>query len=933
MPETDLTSSTVAEAIARDASEASLCALADRIKASAVSNPQRAVELAGQVLSSANASVRVQISALTARAHALSYHNAFAAAQADLQAAASLAQQHGLHAEHGLVMLALVQPLARLGELGQAQATAERAIDLAHAAGLVDAAAKGEVNLGGVRMMRGDPANAIGCYDRALPVLGGNPIVRAMIQSNRAEALLELDRFVDAEQAFLASAEALDAAGQSHASAVAIGNLADLLSRVGRIDEAMMKFEGARARLSALGAHGDALRLLAEQAESLAMAGAPRASIPLYEQAIPGLEAAGLKRELARACLGLGLAALRAGGHAVGAGAGHTLARTSLQRAEQLAIELHIPHLRAESQLAQSELHAASEDLDAARHLIDDATKHLSDRPVRCAAAWATRAALELRAGHLDAAGDAITKAEAALADLPVSPLRVRIMHLRGRRQLLAGQVSDGASALRQAVHQAEEFRGAIRAEMVRVSYLESTQQLYRDAAHAALQADASDGAGVLDITERQRQRSLLETLPVLHSTTDAHLTSELNALYAQLGPSGRSLTKAEGTDQQRLATRVRTRLRQLEHQQAHRAIVMQSTSLNPAVEPMTVEALQARFAPGAAYVSIFVDGDDLSCAILTQRETTVVRRLTTNAHWQTLTRRLDLALARACAGLDDRQQVRSLAEELSNVVLGPISAQLRTIAHLMLAPCGELHAAPLLATWPDRATLPATDSRWYVPSATFAAMRDARHWASTTVNLTSGAAPRVLSIGVADSIAPQAEAEAEGVAACWSNSSLLAGADAAPSAVLAALPQADIVHFAGHALFDAEFPMSSRLMCSGGWITARQLAGAIKPGSIVVLAGCSTARTARFGEEQQGLLRAVLGGGARAVIAAQWPLHDDASSGIVLALHRHLARIACSGLPMSALASALASVQAQAVDAGRPFHQFAGLTLHGGAA
>jgi CHAT domain-containing protein len=149
----------------------------------------------------------------------------------------------------------------------------------------------------------------------------------------------------------------------------------------------------------------------------------------------------------------------------------------------------------------------------------------------------------------------------------------------------------------------------------------------------------------------------------------------------------------------------------------------------------------------------------------------------------------------------------------------------------------------------------------------------------------------------------------------------------------LAALPRADVVHFAGHALFDAEFPMSSRIMCSGGWITARQLAGAIKPGTIIVLAGCSTARAVRFGEEQQGLVRAVLGAGARAVIAAQWPLHDDTSSGIVHALHSHLARIAPAGLNMSALANALANVQTQATDAGRPFHQFAGLTLHGGAA
>jgi CHAT domain-containing protein len=929
VPEPDLTSSTLAEAIASDGSEANLCALANRVKASVAGDPQQAAHLAGQILSTPGAGVRVQISALTARAHALSYQNAFDAAQTDLRAAASLAQAHDLVAEHGLVLLALVQPLARVGDLAAAQRTAERAIELTHAAGLVEPAAKGEVNLGGVRMMRGDPAGAIGCYDRALPVLGANPIVRAMIQSNRAEALLELDRFADAERAFLASAEALDAAGQAHACGVAIGNLADLLSRVGRIDEAMIKFEDARARLTALGAHGDALRLLAEQAESLAMAGAPRASIPLYEQATPGLEQAGLKRELARACLGLGLAALRSGEGA--ASTSSSLARASLQRAEQLATELHIPHLRAESQLALGELHAASGDFQTARHLIAEATTVLTDRPVRCAAAWATRAALELQAHDLDAAEHAITQAEATLADLPVSPLRVRILHVRGRRMMLAGQVAESAQTLARAVQEAEAFRGATRAEMVRVSYLESAQQLYRDAAHAALQNNPDDGATVLDITERQRQRSLLETAPA--AGHDASLTVELNALYAQLGPSGRVQLKAQGDDPHRL----RTRLRQLEQQQAHRSIVTQSASHNPAVEPLPGGTLQGRIAAGEAYVSLFVDGDSLSCAILTSRGVKVHRRLATHAQWQTLTRRLDLALARACAGMDDRQLASTLASELARLVLGPIAGELREASCVMLAPCGDLHAAPLLTAWPERNGLAPASHTWYVPSATFALTRDARHWASTAHTPT--AAPHVVSIGVADSIAPQAEAEASAVAACWAGASLLLGPDASPAAVLAALPQADIVHFAGHALMDSEFPASSRLMCRGGWITARQLADAIRPGAVVILAGCSTARSVRYGEEQQGLVRAVLGAGARAVIAAQWPLHDDAASGIVQALHRHIASLSRadarddSGLSMANLAGTLATVQAHAANAGVPFHQWAGLALHGGAA
>jgi tetratricopeptide (TPR) repeat protein len=908
---TELNLASLSQAVSADPGEANLCALADRVKAGAVRDAQLAVQLAGVLVQAPGASARARVRALIARAHAASYGNDFDGARADLGEAVALAQAQGLSDERGPALLALVQPLARQGLLAQAQSTAQEAIDLCAGAGQHEAAAKGEVNLGGVRMMRGDAAGAIGCYDRALAVLGASAMVRAMIQSNRAEALLELDRFDEAEAAFRASAEAFESAGHAHAGAVGLGNLADMLSRVGRVDEAVRTFEDARARLLRLGAQGDALRLQAEQAECLASVGAVRASLPLYDEAAPGLERAGLRREHARALLGQGLALLRAGRAPE--------AFASLQQAEKTAQEIGAPHLRAEAQMALAEPQAGAGDAPGARASLEQATAALADRPVRLAAAWATRAGVELRAGDAGGALGAIEQAERALSDLPVPPLRVRLQHLRGRCLLAQGQDARACEVLQEAAHGAEAFRGAIRAELVRVSYLESAQQLFLDGAHACLRARPHDAAPVLELTERLRQRSMLDAQPA-HEHEGAR-GAELYALYARLGPSGRAGDKPEARE------RLGARLRELEQQQRHRTLVAQSAAGGPiGAHPLPAHQLRASAPEGHVYAGLFADGDDLSCVVLSRDALRVRRALVPGARWQALARRLDLALSRACAGLGDGAPCEGLAGELAEAVLGPLAPELAGARAMTLAPFGALHAAPLLSAWRALADTPA----WLVPSATFGAMVGARP------GPVAWPAPTVLAVGVADEGAPLAEREALEVGRLWPGARTLTGAQATPGAVLGALAGADIVHIASHALFDAEFPASSRVMLAGGWLTARELAGAIRPGALVVLAGCSTARAAAWGEDHQGLVRTVLGAGARAVLAAQWPLHDEGSAGVVLDWHRRL-RGGAPGAPGAGydlsplrLARALQEAQRHARAQGAPFHHWAGLTLTG---
>jgi CHAT domain-containing protein len=144
----------------------------------------------------------------------------------------------------------------------------------------------------------------------------------------------------------------------------------------------------------------------------------------------------------------------------------------------------------------------------------------------------------------------------------------------------------------------------------------------------------------------------------------------------------------------------------------------------------------------------------------------------------------------------------------------------------------------------------------------------------------------------------PRAAAEARSIAALYPSPTLLTGEGASRSAFLRELPDADVVHFAGHAIADAEMPDYSRLLMSPdpdrrGNVYAHELERVPLPRApVVVLAACETAagRTSRS-EGTISLARAFIVAGARDVIATLWPIDDMASQPLFVAFHRELRR------------------------------------------
>ncbi|MDX6484280.1 MAG: hypothetical protein QOE95_2051, partial [Gaiellaceae bacterium] len=143
----------------------------------------------------------------------------------------------------------------------------------------------------------------------------------------------------------------------------------------------------------------------------------------------------------------------------------------------------------------------------------------------------------------------------------------------------------------------------------------------------------------------------------------------------------------------------------------------------------------------------------------------------------------------------------------------------------------------------------------------------------------------------------PESAAEARRVASL-TRSRLLEGKDAVKSAFLAAAPQAEWIHFSGHALVDPRNPLQSKLVLAPegardqGALTAQEIYSLKLPLTrLVVLAACDTGNEyIPSSEGATSLARAFLAAGVPSVVASLWSVDDRLTAELFDAFHHFLA-------------------------------------------
>lgn len=137
----------------------------------------------------------------------------------------------------------------------------------------------------------------------------------------------------------------------------------------------------------------------------------------------------------------------------------------------------------------------------------------------------------------------------------------------------------------------------------------------------------------------------------------------------------------------------------------------------------------------------------------------------------------------------------------------------------------------------------------------------------------------------------PAADAEVLDIAAWHGHgATLLTGDDASSTRVIDAGSGARLIHVASHGRLRADSPTFSSMQLRDGPLTVHDLEGMNDPAHHWVLAACDLGSPGTFvGRELEGVLAALLAGGAGAIVAAVVSVPDLSTRSMMVELHRCL--------------------------------------------
>lgn len=819
-------------------------------------------------------------------AMALAHASQFDDALSTCDDAVSLAERLSLTIEGARCRLASIQPLANLGRFNDAIATGTTALELLESEGASDLAGRAHLNIGSTWAMCDQPAKALSHFDKARDVLGSTPPLLAQIESNRGNALSDLDRYDEAEEAFAASELGFSGLEMEWAAAIAAENLANLCVRQGRLDRALAAFERASHLLAKDDSIADFARVESGRADALTAIGLPADAIAAYDRALPQLAVHSSAADLVLARIGLGRAHLMLG-HAAEAESTLAEAERAIDQDKQPMAVAQCAALRAEAALIAGDTGLAS-------HYAHAAACALSERPLQRAIIEILQARISLAVGNPDEACDVLNGVLDRVRPMGIAPLIADSSQLLGRVYDELGQPGSANDARRAAIVQVERTRGTLQAERLRSAYLGDRLGAYHDLYVALMQEGSREAIQeAFHIAERARSRALLDALggePESIGTASpgereliekiADHRRGLNWTYSQIAdgrePEDDLLEQLQGREQ--ILAELTTRL----------GIV--ATTASSHLEPGSVAEVQALLPENGALISYMAAGGALHAILVADKDVVAFPFLASWASIEILVERLQFQLQRAIVRRQDRARLaaRMLADTrrelaaLHEAIVTPLLKQLGNRGCLVIVPCGVLHAVPFAALHGNDGYLIERHEIAMLPSASMI-----RHLKPVSAPVDSASA---LIVSVADTDAPELVYEARTIASLLPGSRLVIGEQATVDAVSDSMTDPSLVHLACHGQFHAALPDASGLRLADRWMTVKELYQLRLRASLITLSGCETGRSrVGTGDELVGLATALFTAGAQSLLVSLWMTDDRETSVLMTKFYREL--------------------------------------------
>ncbi|MDH3590839.1 MAG: CHAT domain-containing protein [Planctomycetota bacterium] len=815
---------------------------------------------------------------------AQSLRGKFAAAVRALRRAESLEDE-----PDGRVAALMLHPLIHLERYDEARRVGARCLDRLASARDVNVLIMAHMALADLAFRSDAPARALRHYEmveRHLPEAASAQL-RAVLASNRANALEACNRFDEAEACFQEARSLLDDDAHGHTRAQVDYNAAYLELMRGRYDRALTEYTVAEAAFTRLADERHLALIDLERAEIHLRLNMPHDAVRLAAAAARRFERLGMRKEQAQVRFFEGQAArLLENNVAASAAFNETYGLFKelgmMERAAACVVQLG--HLALDERGAEPAMQHASQ----AGAMLRSASSPLSRASVEILKAKAL-----LRKCNDDQAVVHLRQAEEYLADAHAPWAQIEIHRLSGSALRAGGDARGALVAYRAALDVLERYRGGVPPDEYMACFLAARADLYLDAVELLVALGENDAA--FELAERAKSRALIDLLSGrvtrgVGGATEildrvAKLREQLHAIYRRLFEhqagsekrSARALREAR-IEACEIEDEIHALLREAHWTDAEQTSLDHEAGIN-------VDDVRRHLDANTALVEYVVTNEAVLAFVVTRTNLQVV-----HVDVQASTIRGHLDRFRFHLGKFDRKTIaspelvydatRANLEQLSELIFEPLLPFLST-RRIVVVPHSLLHGLPFHA-------LPLGDG-WTMDRFEFVYAPSAAVYGYCRGRAPSAGQGAAV-FGLPDAAAPEIDREVRAVASHFGGALLRIGDDASLARLREDAAGARHVHIATHGMFRPEHPMLSSIRLADAWLNLYDLYDLRLDAELVVLSTCESGiADVTEGDEVLGLTRGLLYAGARALLTSQWRVNDETTAEFMDHLYRRI--------------------------------------------
>jgi CHAT domain-containing protein/tetratricopeptide (TPR) repeat protein len=312
----------------------------------------------------------------------------------------------------------------------------------------------------------------------------------------------------------------------------------------------------------------------------------------------------------------------------------------------------------------------------------------------------------------------------------------------------------------------------------------------------------------------------------------------------------------------------------------------------NNFVQPLNVSEIRRRMPPGVQMIYYAVLADKILIWQVSEAKFVVAEKQIKAVEIEEKVRKyMKLLLDK-----NDAKEFREAAKELYGILIAPVEATLEPDKTLCLVADKMFFRIPFAAL-----VAPQTDKYLIeeyalvsAPSATVfvneteIARRKADDRQESVLSIGNPAFSRGEYAGLKD--LPAAAREARQIGAFYEPRKILVESQATKEQLINNLDEADVLHFAGHYVPNANSPAASKFVLSEGGLSVEEITKRpLSRTRLVILSACETG-VERFynGEGMIGAARAFLALDVPLVVASQWSVDSKASAELMINFHRY---------------------------------------------